>query len=116
MSSPFNAVFWLFCIEEFVVSSFSAVLVSIVSLTLVLPTIFFKVVASTFVGGLLVDDVGGLVLVLRDIVLELVGKVAIVVDIMVEVLRVAGDNEDITDEVVGGDLCPSVDAASSTRK
>ena len=85
-----------------------AVLVSIVSFTLVLPIIVFKVVASTIVAELLVDDVGGIVLVLRDIVLELVVKVATVVDITVEVLGVVGG-----DAVVGGDLSPSMDAVSS---
>ena len=51
---------------------------------------------------------------LRDIVLELVVKVATVVGIIVEVLRVVGGDEDITDIVVGGDLSHSVDAISST--
>ena len=90
-----------------------AVLVSIVSFTLVLPIIVFKVVVSTIVAELLVDDVGGIVLVQRDIVLELVVKVATVVDITVEVLGVVGGDEDITDTVVGGDLSPSMDAVSS---
>ena len=90
-----------------------AVLVSIVSFTLVLPIIVFKVVVSTIVAELLVDDVGGIVLVLRDIVLELVVKVATVVDITVEALGVVGGDEDITDTVVGGDLSPSMDAVSS---
>ena len=113
LNSPFNAVLWLNWREEFVVSSFSAVLVSIVSLTPVLPAIVFKVVVSKFVAGVLVDDAVGLVKVVRDIVLELVVKVATVVDIVVEVLGVVGGDEDITDADVEGDKFSSVDTVSS---
>ena len=49
----------------------------------------------------------------RDIVLELVVKVATVVDIVVEVLGVVGGDEDITDADVEGDKFSFVDTVSS---